>query len=65
MHELSLTQNIFNLALQNAGEKRVLRVNILVGQFSDEREESIWFYWSDLAKDTIARDAEIKCPGAA
>jgi len=59
MHELSLTQNILNLALQNAGEKRILRVNLRVGQFSDEREESIEFYWNDLAKGTLAQDAEL------
>jgi len=59
MHELSLTQNILDLALQNAGDKRVLRVNLLIGQFSDEREESIRFYWSDLAKNTSAQDAEL------
>ena len=34
-------------------------MNLLIGQFSDEREESIQFYWSDLAKDTLARDAEL------
>lgn len=59
MHELSLTQNILEHALKNAGEKRILRVNLLIGQFSDEREESIQFYWNDLAKDTLAQDAEL------
>lgn len=59
MHEFSLTKNILDLALQHAGEKRILRVNIQVGQFSDEREESIRFYWNDLAKDTLARDADL------
>jgi len=59
MHELSLTQNILDIALRSAGEKRILRVNLLIGQFSDEREESIRFYWNDLAKDTTARDARL------
>lgn len=59
MHELSLTQNILEHALKNAGEKRILRVNLLIGQFSDEREESILFYWSDLAKHTLAENAEL------
>ena len=59
MHELSLTQNILDHALKHAGERRILRVNLLIGQFSDEREESIRFYWSDLAKDTSAQDAEL------
>src|SRR3972149_5068981 len=59
MLELSLTQNILDHALKNACEKRILRVNLLIGQFSDEREESIQFYWNDPAKDTLARDAEL------
>ena len=59
MHELSLTKNILDLALQNAGEKHILHVNLQVGQFSDEREESIQFYWNDLAKDTLAQDANL------
>lgn len=59
MHELSLTRNILGTALKNAGEKRILRVNLLMGPLSDEREESIRFYWNDLAKGTLARDAEL------
>jgi hydrogenase nickel incorporation protein HypA/HybF len=59
MHELSLTQNILDVVLKNAGAKRLARVNLLIGQFSDEREEAIRFYWGDLAKDTPARDAEL------
>jgi len=59
MHELSLTQNILDVALRSTGEKRLVRVNLLIGQFSDEREEAIRFYWDDLAKDTPARTAEL------
>jgi hydrogenase nickel incorporation protein HypA/HybF len=70
MHELSLTQNILDLALKHAGAKKILNVNLLIGQLSDEREESIQFYWEDLTKDTVAQgaklhfqyvDAELKC----
>lgn len=70
MHELSLTQNILDIALKNAGAKKLLQVNLLIGQLSDEREESIQFYWDDLAKGTLAQeaklhfqyvDAEMKC----
>jgi len=59
MHELSLTQNILDVALQKAGAKRIVRVNLLIGQFSDEREEAIRFYWDDLAKNTSACMAEL------
>ncbi|MDP1548002.1 MAG: hydrogenase maturation nickel metallochaperone HypA [Anaerolineales bacterium] len=70
MHELSLTQNLLEIALQNAGDKRIVRVNLLMGELSDEREESIQFYWDDIAKGTLAEkavlhfqrvQAEMKC----
>jgi len=59
MHELSLTQNILDVALKHAGAKRLVRVNLLIGQFSDEREEAIRFYWNELAKDTSAYTTEL------
>jgi len=59
MHELSLTQNILDHALKNAGPRRIVRVNLSIGQFSDEREESIRFYWEDLAEGTPAQGAQL------
>jgi Zn finger protein HypA/HybF involved in hydrogenase expression len=47
-------------------------VNLLIGPFSDEREESIRFYWRDLSKGTLGEGArlhfqyvtaEMKCLG--
>jgi hydrogenase nickel incorporation protein HypA/HybF len=70
MHELSLTQNLLDIALKNAGAKKIVHVNLTIGELSDEREESIQFYWNDLAKNTPAEnaklnfrhvDAEMKC----
>jgi hydrogenase nickel incorporation protein HypA/HybF len=59
MHEFSLTQHLLDLALKNADSKQILRVNLLIGAFSDEREESIQFYWKDLAKGSLGDGAEI------
>lgn len=59
MHELSLTQNLLNAALKNASGKKVIHVNLLIGEFSDERTEAIQFYWDDLAKGTLAENAEL------
>jgi hydrogenase nickel incorporation protein HypA/HybF len=59
MHELSLTQNILDTALKNAAGKRIIHVNLLIGEFSDEREEAIQFYWDDLAKGTLAESADL------
>ena len=59
MHEFSLTQNLLDLALKQANTKRIVRVNLLIGPFSEEREESIHFYWKDLAKGSPAEGAEL------
>jgi hydrogenase nickel incorporation protein HypA/HybF len=62
MHELSLTQNVLNVALENAAQakaQRVRRVNLQLGEFSDESEESIQFYWNELAAGTPAQGAEL------
>ena len=70
MHEFSLTQTLLDRALKNANSKQIVRVNLLIGPFSEEREESIRFYWRDLAKGSFGEGAhlhfeqlpvEIKC----
>lgn len=72
MHEFALTQNLLNIALKNANSKRIKHVNLLIGPFSDEREESIRLYWRDLSKGTLGEgamlhfqhvDMEMKCLG--
>ena len=59
MHEFSLTQNLLDRALKDANSKRIVNVNLLIGPFSDDREESIRFYWRDLAKGTLGEGAKL------
>jgi len=59
MHEFSLTQNLLDIALKNANSRRIVNVHLLIGPFSDEREESIQFYWRDLAKGTLGEGAKL------
>ena len=59
MRELYLTQNLLDTALKSADSKRIVKVNLLIGSFSDDREESIQFYWRDLAKGTLGEGAKI------
>src|ERR1044071_3091736 len=59
MRELYLTQNLLDTALKSADSKRIVKVNLLIGRFSDDREESIQFYWRDLAKGTPGEGAKI------
>ena len=70
MHELTLTQNLLELALKQAGPAQIKHINLLIGELSDEQEDSIRFYWDALAKDTPAEgvqlhfqrvEAEMKC----
>jgi hydrogenase nickel incorporation protein HypA/HybF len=60
MHEFSRTQNLLDLALNKSNSKRIKRVNLLIGPFSDEREDTIRFYWKDLAKGSPGEGAEIR-----
>jgi hydrogenase nickel incorporation protein HypA/HybF len=59
MREFTLTQNLLDLALQKADTKQILRVNLLIGPFSEEREELIRFSWKDLAKGSPGEGAEL------
>lgn len=59
MHELSLTQSLLEQALKNANSRRIVNVHLLIGPFSDEREENIQFYWRDLAKGTPGEGARL------
>ncbi|MBI3170077.1 MAG: hydrogenase maturation nickel metallochaperone HypA [Chloroflexi bacterium] len=60
MHELSLTQTLLDLALKNADGRRIVSVNLLLGELSDERPEAIRFYWNDVARGTLAENAELR-----
>jgi hydrogenase nickel insertion protein HypA len=60
MHEFSRTQNLLDLAIKKSNSKRIVRVNLLIGPFSDEREDTIRFYWKDLAKGSLGEGAELR-----
>jgi hydrogenase nickel incorporation protein HypA/HybF len=59
MHEFSRTQNLLDLALEKSDSKRIKRVTLLIGPFSAEREDTIRFYWKDLAKGSPGEGAEL------
>jgi hydrogenase nickel incorporation protein HypA/HybF len=59
MHEFTLTQNLLDVVLKNADSKRVVQINLLIGPFSGDREESIRFYWRDLAKGSPGEGASL------
>jgi hydrogenase nickel incorporation protein HypA/HybF len=59
MHEFGVTQNLLDMALKKAKNQRIVNVNLLIGSFSEEREESIQFYWRDLSKGTPGEGAKL------
>jgi len=62
MHELPVTQNILEIALRHAGisnAKRIISLNITIGQLASVIDDSIQFYWDLIAKDTLAEGATL------
>ncbi len=63
MHELPVTQSILDLTLahaREAGARRVLAVNLVLGAASHESEDSLRFYWEMLSADTPAQGAPLR-----
>ena len=59
MHEFSITQKLVELALKQAGPRKIVCVNLLIGPFSEEREDAIHFFWKDLAKNSPGEGAKL------
>jgi hydrogenase nickel incorporation protein HypA/HybF len=62
MHELSVTESIIDICLRHAGSnnaKRIVKINLVLGELTGIVDQCITFYWDMLAKDTIAADAEL------
>ncbi len=59
MHELSITQGILDIAVKNAGARKVKKINLVIGQFSSIVDDSIQFYWDIISKDTPAEGSTL------
>ncbi len=60
MHELSVTQNILDIALRHAGEaKKITDVYLVIGELSSIVDDSVQFYWDMIAEDTLAQGAQL------
>jgi len=63
MHELGVTQEIFNIVMREAkkhGAKRVLKVEVEVGEFSTIEPEPVKLYFEVVSKGSIAEGAEVE-----
>jgi hydrogenase nickel incorporation protein HypA/HybF len=62
MHEQSIVESLLAVALENAEKAnavRILKINLVVGEYSGVLEEAVDFYFSFLSRDTIAAEASI------
>jgi hydrogenase nickel incorporation protein HypA/HybF len=59
MHELSITQNLLDLALRHADGKTVTDLHLVIGQLSSFMDDSVQFYWDIIAKGTPAEGARL------
>jgi hydrogenase nickel incorporation protein HypA/HybF len=62
MHELSITQNILTITLDNARKaeaSKVSKVNVVIGEMSGIVGDCVDFYFKIISKDTPAAEAEL------
>jgi hydrogenase nickel incorporation protein HypA/HybF len=59
MHELSVTQSILDIALKNAGTRKIKQINLVIGQFSSIVDDSVQFYWDFVSKETTAEGSTL------
>jgi hydrogenase nickel incorporation protein HypA/HybF len=60
MHELSITENILEIALRHAKQanaKKIITIYLAIGELASIIDDSVQFYWDMIAKDTIAEGA--------
>ncbi|MFC1932879.1 hydrogenase maturation nickel metallochaperone HypA [Chloroflexota bacterium] len=62
MHELSITQGILSIALEQAKTaqaNKITKINLTIGELSGIVDECVEFYFDLLSKDTIAAEASL------
>jgi hydrogenase nickel incorporation protein HypA/HybF len=63
LHELSVTQNILEIALrhaQEAGAVRIREINLVIGELSSIVDDSVQFYWDIISEGTMAQGAVLR-----
>ena len=62
MHELAITQSMFDLVLEQAGKagaRKVGKINLVIGEMTGVVGDCVQFYFDFLSKETIAEGAHL------
>ncbi len=62
MHELSVTENILQIALKHAEKANAVRVtdiHIVIGSLSSIIDDSVQFYWDFVSDNTTCKKATL------
>lgn len=62
MHELSVTENVLNIAIKHASinsATKVTAVNLVIGQLSSIIDDSVNFYWDFITENTICAGSKL------
>ena len=62
MHELAITQSMFDIVLKQAEQahtKKVTKINLVIGELTGVVSDSVQFYLDFMTKDTIAEGAAV------
>ncbi len=60
MHELSVTENILEIAIRHAERadaRQIKDLYLVIGDLSSIIDDSVQFYWEILTKNTIAEES--------
>lgn len=62
MHELTVTENMLQLALRHGRDANAARITdlyLVIGEFSSFVDESVQFYWDLISRNTMAENAHL------
>ncbi|MCX6027486.1 MAG: hydrogenase maturation nickel metallochaperone HypA [Chloroflexi bacterium] len=63
MHELSVTQSVLEIVLahaERAGARRILVIDLVIGELASILDDSVKYYWEIIAKGTPAEGASLR-----
>ena len=66
MHEMAITQKVFNMVVkeaEKAGAKKVFKIELVIGELTGIVPDSVEFYLEFLSEGTIVEGAEVSIEG--